>query len=82
MKKQELKILSHFLISVLISFVVIYLFVFFGGWKLLESNDPIQLEIVAALALGFIFWIIYEIARGYEARLKELENRIEKLEKK
>lgn len=82
MKNQKLKPLIHFLISVIISFAVIYLFVFFGGWKMLESNDPIQLEFVAALATGFIFWIIYEISSAFEVRLKELERRIEALEKR
>ncbi len=81
MKKQKFKMLIHLLISIVSSFVAIYLFVFFGGWKLLESNDPIQIEIVAAIAMGFIFWFIYEITREYEAKLAELERRIETLEK-
>lgn len=82
MKNQKVKMLIHFFASVCISFVLIYLFVFFGGWRLLESGDPILLEIVAAIAMGFVFWVMYEITKGYEAKLTELERRIEVLEGK
>ena len=82
MKNQKVKMVFHFFVSVCISFVLIYIFVFFGGWKLLESGDPILLEIVAAIAMGLIFWVMYEITKGYEAKLAELERRIEALEDK
>lgn len=75
-----MKMLFHLFASVVISFVLIYLFVFFGGWKLLESGDPILLEIVAAVAMGFIFWVMFEIATSLEAKVAELEQRIAALE--
>lgn len=82
MKNQKWKMALHLLVSVCICFVLIYLFVFFGGWKLLEAKDPILLELVAAIGMGFILWIFYEVTRGYEAKLAELEKRISELEKK
>lgn len=82
MNKKKLKMLLHWLVSTLICFVLIYLFVFFGGWKLVESGDPILLELAAAIAMGFIFWIVYEVTRGMEEKMKELEKRIAELEKK
>jgi hypothetical protein len=44
---------------------------------LLESGDPILLENVATIARGFVFRVIYEITKGYGAKLAELERRIE-----
>lgn len=82
MKNQKVKMVFHFFVSVCINFGLIYIFVFFGGWKLLESGNPILLEIVAAIAMGFIFWVMYEITKGYEVKLAELERRIESLEGK
>ncbi len=82
MKNNVIKMILHLLVSVCVSFVLIYLFVFFGGWKLLGSNDPILLEVAAALVLGVVFWVMYEITKSYEAKLRELERRIEALEGK
>ena len=82
MKNNKVKMLLHWLVSTVISYVVIYIFVFFGGWKLFESGDPILLEIAAAIAMGFIFWVIYEITKGQETKIKELEERIAALENK
>ena len=81
MKKNTRDMLLHLLVSIVICFVVIYVFIFFGGWRLVESGDVVVLEFVAALALGFVFWIMYEITRSMEAKIKELEARIEALEK-
>ena len=72
--------LFHLLISIVLSFLCIYLAVFFGGWKLIESGDPILLEIAVSLIVGFIFWIIFELSKFYEEKLKELENRVKELE--
>lgn len=47
-----------------------------------ESGDPILLELAAAIAIGFIFWIIYEIVKAQDTKIKELEDRISALEKK
>lgn len=82
MKNRKMMMLLHLFISVCVSFGLIYLFVFFGGWKLLESGDPILMEIAAALIIGFVFWIMFEVTKSYEAKLKELERRIEVLEGK
>ena len=81
MKKNTRDMLLHLLVSIIICFVVIYVFIFFGGWRLVESGNVVVLEFVAALALGFVFWIMYEITRSMEAKIKELEARIEALEK-
>ena len=80
--KNKTKILLHLLASILICFVVIYLYIFFGGWKLAESGDPIQLEFLAAVAMGFIFWIMYEITCSQNKKIAELEERITALEKR
>ena len=80
MKKH--KMLLHWLISTFICFILIYLFVFFGGWKLAESGDPILLEVLAAIAMGFIFWIMFEITSAQQAKIQELEQRITALEKR
>ena len=82
MKNRKMMMILHFFISVCVSFCLIYLFVFFGGWKLLGSGDPILMEIAAALIIGFVFWIMFEVTKSYEVKLKELERRIEVLEGK
>ena len=81
MKKMNLKMLLHWLVSTVISFVVIYVFVLVGGWQLFESGDPILLEIAAAFAMGLVFWIMFEITRAMEEKIRELEARISALEK-
>lgn len=80
--KNKMKMILHLLVSVCVSFVLIYLFVFCGGWKLLGSGDPIMMEIAAALVLGVVFWIFFEITKSYETKIKALEQRIEVLERK
>jgi hypothetical protein len=72
----------HFLICFIGSFISIYLVIFLGGWRLLESRDPILWEVAAAIAIGFIIWLIYEFGAFFERKIKELEKRIEELEKK
>jgi cytosine/uracil/thiamine/allantoin permease len=81
MRNKKLKFTLHFLICFVISFVCIYLIIFFGGWRLFESGDPILLEIAAAIVIGFVIWLIYELSAHFECKIKELEKRIEKLEK-
>ncbi len=80
MKNQKMKMILHWLICTIISFVFIYILVFVGGWKLIESGDPILLEIAISILVGFIVWIIFEFSKHYESKLKELETRIEELE--
>lgn len=81
MKKNTLKMLLHWLVSTVLCFVLIYLFVFFGGWRLLETGDPILPEVVAAIAMGFVLWLVYEITSAQDAKIGALEKRIAELEK-
>lgn len=82
MKKQNRKMALHLLVSIGISFVVIYIFIFFGGWQLFEAKDPILYEIAAAIGIGIVVWLIYEVTVYYDARIKALEKRISELENK
>ena len=82
MKQNRRKMLLHWLISTLVCFVLIYAFIFLGGWKLATSDDPILLEILAAVAMGFIFWIMYEITSAQNKKIAELQERIAALEKR
>lgn len=81
MKKTFLKYLLHLLICVVFSFVCIYMLVFAGGWKLIESGDPILIEIAVSIVVGIVIWMFFEITRLMEAKIKSLEKRIEELEK-
>ena len=81
MKNKKLKAILHFLICFAISFICIYLIIFAGGWRLFEGRDPILLEIAAAIVIGFVIWLIYEWSALFECKIKELEKRIEELEK-
>ena len=63
----------------LLCLIVIYLFVFFGGWKLFESGDPILIEVGVAFVLSFFVFVINEVVMGLEKRVKTLEDRINKL---
>lgn len=82
MKNKNLKYALHFLICLGTSFICIYLMIFVGGWRLVEGGDPILLEIAAAIVIGFFIWLIYECCALFECKIKELEERIEELEKK
>lgn len=82
MKNSKLKTILHLIICIVVSFLSIYLSVFFGGWKLIESGDPILLEIAVSIPAGFIVWIIFELSKAYETKIKELESRIKELENK
>ena len=68
-------------ICILLSFVFIYLMVFFGGWKLIESGNPILIEIAVSILVGIIIGLIFEFSRYYEIKLKEMKKQIEELEK-
>lgn len=80
--KDKVKLLLKWAGIFVLCFVVIYLIVFFGGWKLFESGDPILIEIGVALVLSFFVLIFNEIVTGLEKRVKSLEERLNKLERK
>ena len=80
--KNKIKTFLRWLAMFLLCFVVIYLSVFFGGWKLFESGDPILIEVGIAFILSFFVFIINEVVTGLEKRVKSLEERINKLENK
>lgn len=79
--KQNLKLYLRWFLSILFSFICIYLFIFFGGWKLVESGDPIQIELAVAIVVGTILWAVNEIAAEHEKKIKALEQRLAELEK-
>ena len=80
--KNKLKMLLRWAFWFLICFVVIYLFVFFGGWKLFESRNPILIEVGIAIPLSIFVFAGNEAATELEKRVKSLEERLNKLENK
>ncbi len=64
----------------LLCFLVLYVTVFFGGWKLFESGDPILIELGAAFILSIFVFAANEVITNLEKRIKALEERIKKLE--
>lgn len=78
--KNKAKKLLRWLCVFLLCFLVIYLIVFFGGWKLFESGDPILIEIVVALVLSVFIFIINEVITTHEKKIKDLEEQIKKIE--
>ncbi|MBR2370471.1 MAG: hypothetical protein IKA82_00470 [Clostridia bacterium] len=81
MKKQKVKIILHMPVCIVITFIFIYLTVFFGGWKLIESGDPILIEIAVSVIVGILLWIIYELSRYCEEKFDDLHKKIQELEK-
>ena len=80
--KDKIKLLLRWVGRFLFCFIVIYLYVFCGGWKLFESGDPILIEVGVAFVLSFFVFVINEVVMGLEKRVKTLEERINELEKK
>ena len=80
--KNKLKMLLRWAFWFLICFVVIYLFVFFGGWKLFKSRNPILIEVGIAIPLSVFVFAGNEAAIELEKRVKALEERLNKLENK
>ena len=80
--KATLKILLKWAAWFAVCFVVIYLIVFFGGWKLFESGDPIMLEIGLALIISVFVAVINEVVTGLEKRIKSMEEKIKELEQR
>lgn len=58
--KNNLKLIAKFLLSWAISFLVIYLFIFFGGYKLFETDSIIIKEIGVSFIIGFVIFLAFE----------------------
>ena len=80
--KNRVKTFLRWIATFFLCFIVIYLFVFFGGWKLFESGDPILIEIGVALVLSFFVFIINEVVTGLNKKVNSLEERINELKNK
>lgn len=78
--KAVLKKLLRFIGSFILCFLVIYLVVFFGGWRLFESENPIFIEMGVALVASIFFFAVNEVMNAHELKIKDLEERIKKLE--
>ena len=78
--KKKAKMLLRWLGVFLLCFLTIYLIVFFGGWKLFNSGDPILMEIGAAFILSILFFAINEVLTMHEKKIKDLEEHIKNLE--
>lgn len=79
--KNSLKLIAKFLLSWIISFVLIYIFVFFCGYKFFETSDIIMKEIGISFIIGLIILFVCELFIQNSNKIDELEKRIEKLEK-
>ncbi len=80
--KEKIKLLLKWAGIFVLCFIVIYLLVFFGGWKLFESGDPVLIEVGIALVLSFFVFVFNEIVTGLEKRVKALEERLKELDNK
>ena len=80
--KEKIKMLVRWIGIFALCFLVIYLVVLFGGWKLFESGDPILIEVGAVLVLSFFVFVANEVITGLEKRVKALEARLNELEGK
>ncbi len=78
--KKKVKMLLRWLGFFLLCFFTIYLIVFWGGWKLFESGDPILMEIGAALVLSIFLSAINEVLTMHKKKIKDLEEHIKQLE--
>lgn len=78
--KDKIRLLLRWMGIFVLCLAVIYLFVFFGGWKLFESGDPILIEIGVALVLSFFVFVFGETVSGLEKKVNVLEKRLDDLE--
>ena len=58
----KIKLLIKLAITFVSCFAVIYVIVFFGGWKLFESGDPVLIELGASAVLTIFVFVFFEIA--------------------
>lgn len=78
--KKKVKLLLRWLGVFLLCFLTIYLIVFFGGWRLFESGDPILIETGVAFILSIFLFAIIEVQTTHEKKIKDLEERVKQLE--
>ena len=78
--KNKLKSLLRWAGIFLLCFAVVYLTVFFGGWKLFESGDPILIELGAAFILSVFVFAFNETVTKLEKKIEALEKRISEME--
>ena len=78
--KSKLKFFLRYLAVFAACFVIIYLFVFFGGAKLFESGDPILIELGAALILSLFVTVLLSVCEAQSKRIDALEARVRTLE--
>lgn len=80
--KNNIESIIMLVASIIVSFVCIYLFVFFGGYKLLDSRDIILQEIGASVIIGVVVFLVFKSFKLNSDKIDELEKRIEELENK
>ena len=79
--KRKMKMLLRWAGTFLLCLLVIYLFVFFGGWRLFEGGDPLLIEVGVALVLSIFVFACNEVVTNLEKRVRSLEERLRELEK-
>ncbi len=82
MKNKKYTIALHLIICILVTFALIYLMVLLGGWQLIESGDPILIELAVSIVVGILVGIIFELSKYCEAKFNDTQKRIEALEKR
>lgn len=80
--KEKVKILLSFFVCWVVSFLLIYLFIFFGGHKLFESDDVIKIEIGVSFILAISLSLSMLVFKVNRDKINELEQRIKELEDK
>ena len=79
--KNKRRFLLRWVACLIISFLTIYVVVFFSGiWKLFESGKPLFIEIGAAILFSIVLLIFSETYEQQNEKIKMLEERIENLE--
>ncbi len=78
--KKSLKKFAKFMLIFAVTFVLIYLLVFVGGWKLFESQDPILMEIGISILVAIVLYIMDHLYANCNDRIEKLEKRIDELE--
>ncbi len=76
--EKQTQIILKWAIIFALCFVLIYLAVFLGGWKLFQSGNPILIEPGVALVLSFFVFAFNEIVTNLEKRVKALEELLDR----